>query len=182
MLYLIKGNLCGLVIYWWSSDLYSWPMKCDLCFRPASIHPNFPAMPEANELLMINNKIKINWLFFEYLVLKHHFCNLTFEVHHSLSSLLQALLYSTREKVKFFLLYCKDQIANEGQSLRFLVSSFNVHFFPMKRVIMLKEAKEKSLLPRPPSRAWQPCQWNWSQQDGVVSTLDFALITDLIWV
>ena len=32
---------------------YSWPMECHLCFRPASIHPNFLAMPEANELFII---------------------------------------------------------------------------------------------------------------------------------
>ena len=128
-----------MVIYWWSSDLYSWPRECDLCFRPGSAHPNFLAIiPEANEWSII----KIKWLFLECLVLKHHFWNLTFEVHHSLSSLLQASLYSTREKVQVFLLYCKDQIANQGQSLRFQVSSFNVHFSPIKWVIMLKETKE----------------------------------------
>ena len=28
------GNLCGLVIYQWSSDLFPWPVECDLYFRP----------------------------------------------------------------------------------------------------------------------------------------------------
>ena len=143
MLYLIEGTLCGLVIYWWSSDQYSWPMECDLCFRPASVHPNFLAMPEANEWSII----KIKWLFLKCLVLKHHFWNLTFEVHHSLSSLLQASLYSTREKVQVFLLYCKDQIANQGQSLRFQVSSFNVHFFPYKVSDHAQRNQGKSVLP-----------------------------------
>ena len=31
MLYEIEENLCGLVIYQWSSDLYS---ECDLYFSP----------------------------------------------------------------------------------------------------------------------------------------------------
>ena len=34
MLLQIKGNLCGLAIYRWSLDLYSWPVECDLYFRP----------------------------------------------------------------------------------------------------------------------------------------------------
>ena len=49
-------------------------------------------------------------------------------------------------KLKFFN-YARIN-ANEGQSLRFQVSSFNVHFFPLKRVIILKEAKG-TLCPAP---------------------------------
>ena len=33
MLCQIEGNLCGVVIYQWSSDLYSWTVECDLYFR-----------------------------------------------------------------------------------------------------------------------------------------------------
>ena len=32
MLYYIEGNLCGLSIYLWSSDMHFLPVECDLYF------------------------------------------------------------------------------------------------------------------------------------------------------